>query len=263
MSHQNSMSTRRSFIRKVKSVDINIPDADRIEGIVKSGELNRHGSIRRKIVPRPQDFANDSFFSDKSPSSPVKRTSTPNETFADLDLPEDSVVLSGQQHASPTVLVHGNSRAVIASSETWTTQIAPLEEETLTKIKDCLDSEKVRDIYTLGSRLQDLLTPAEIEEIVCNSHRYGDVISLDLVKALYAHHKGPAVMTSNVNAGEIGKLLLNRDPMANQAPPDLIDQDISTYIIVFFFLSFSFLFDISQPVNICFFKCLSMVTSEM
>lgn len=210
LSHQNSMSTRRSFIRKVKSVDIRAPDADRIEGIVKSGELNRHGSIRRKIVPRPQDFANDSFMSDgkSPPSSPTKRTSTPNETFADLgELADDSTILPAQQHG------------------TAITDIGPLEDETLSKIKDCLNAEKVKDIYTL-SRLQDILTAAEVEEIISKSHLYDNVIGEDLLKALNAaHQRAPSTPQSS---GVAENTTAQAHPIKNKAPPDLIDSDISS-----------------------------------
>jgi len=231
LSHQNSMSTRRSFIRKVKSVDIRAPDADRIEGIVKSGELNRHGSIRRKIVPRPQDFANDSFMSDgkSPPSSPAKRTSTPNETFADLgELADDSTILSAQQHPV-------------------TSDIGPLEDETLSKIKDCLNAEKVKDIYTL-SRLQDLLTAAEVEEIISNSHLYDNVIGEDLLKALNAaHQRAPSTPESGVVENTTAKA----HPIKSKAPPDLIDSDISSCNLLLFYFPPPVLFS-----SFIFFFCL-------
>ena len=166
MTHQNSMSTRRSFIRKVKSVDLHVPDADRIEGIVKSGQLIRHGSIRRKIVPQPSDF--------------ILSAAAANDIEASIRL------------------------------ESIADELAPLDDETLSKIKDCLDGERLKDIYTLGSRLQDLLSPCEIEEIISNSHRYGDVITNDIVLVLKSAETRNSKTESKSN-------------QVNRQAPDLID----------------------------------------
>lgn len=219
------MSTRRSFIRKVKSVDIRVPDADRIEGIVKSGQLNRHGSIRRKIVPQPQDFANDSLYSDQSDTSPVKFTSTPNATFAELDLTNDTVLISGQHNGSAlTPYIDVEKELGITPTDSLivdaaSTEMAPLDDATIQKIKDCLDAEKVKDIYTLGSTLQDLLSAAEIEEIISNSHRYGNVISRDLLLAL-----SEGRIPENVLSNKHGHTQNQRDS-ADNTPPDLIDSN--------------------------------------
>lgn len=171
MTHQNSMSTRRSFIRKVKSVDLHVPDADRIEGIVKSGQLIRHGSIRRKIVPQPNDFV---------------------EAEASIKL------------------------------QPIADELTPLDEETLSKIKDCLDGERLKDIYTLGSRLQDLLLPSEIEEIINNSHRYGDVITSDIVLVLKSAETRNSTCETKSN-------------QVNQQTPDLIDTNDNRNFVHFSF----------------------------
>jgi len=183
MTHQNSMSTRRSFIRKVKSVDLHVPDADRIEGIVKSGQLVRHGSIRRKIVPQPHDF-------------------------------------------------------VAAELESIADELAPLDDETLSKIKDCLDGERLRDIYTLGSRLQDLLSPGEIEEIINNSHRYGDVITTDIVLVLKSAETRNSKSESKSNQ-------INRqtpDLIDNRNSPTSVSPSSFYYLVIFsIWLQFSLL----------------------
>ena len=171
MTHVNSMSTRRSFRRKVQSVDLHEPDADRIEGIVKSGQLNRHGSIRRKIVPQPCDFANDS--------------------FNDVEYKLESIALD----------------------------ISPLDEQTLLKIRDCLDGEKMKDIYTLGSRLQDLLSPAEMKEIINNSHRYSDVIAHDILLVLSETRQHNNYINQSL------KSQLNQ--------PDLIDNNENSKVVFF------------------------------
>lgn len=218
------MSTRRSFMRKIKAVDMRVPDADRIEGIVKSGQLNRHGSIRRKIVPQPQDFINDSLYSDQSETSPVKFTSTPNGTFAELDLANDTMFMSEQQDHDCVLYTNGDvdkSELPVDMPNGVLTEIAPLDDATLLKIMDCLNAEKVRDIYTLGSTLQDLLSTAEVEEIISNSHRYSDVISRDILLALSERRAPEAV-------DPLGK---NKVASVQMAPPDLIDsQDISNIL---------------------------------
>jgi len=235
MTHQNSMSTRRSFMRKIKAVDMRVPDADRIEGIVKSGQLNRHGSIRRKIVPQPQDFINDSLYSDQSESSPVKFTSTPNHTFAELDLANDTIFIPEQQDHEYILTPYSNQEfdketstapAENSIGNVMSTEIAPLDDGTLLKIKDCLDAEKVKDIYTLGSTLQDLLSAAEVEEIISNSHRYSNVISQEILMALSESRTPEGFDPTAKNKMES---VPETSPTAavSCAPPDLIDsQDI-------------------------------------
>ncbi len=240
MTHQNSMSTRRSFMRKIKAVDMRVPDADRIEGIVKSGQLNRHGSIRRKIVPQPQDFTNDSLYSDQSESSPVKFTSTPNHTFAELDLANDTIFIPEQPEHEYILMPYSNKEfdketnlTPAENPNVMSTEIAPLDDGTLSKIKDCLDAEKVKDIYTLGSTLQDLLSAAEIEEIISNSHRYSNVISQEILIALSESRTpdgfDPTAKNKTESVPEIS-------PMAavSSAPPDLIDSQDSKNFLIWF-----------------------------
>lgn len=227
MTHQNSMSTRRSFMRKIKAVDIRVPDAERIEGIVKSGQLNRHGSIRRKIVPQPQDFANDSVYSDHTDPSPVKFTSTPNATFADLELENDTIYMAEEQDDGSVLMSYSNvARGVgiepeqqptepVPAVDGIPTELTPLDDATLMKIKDCLDSDKVRDIYTLGSTLQDLLSAAEIEEIISNSHRYDNVISRDILLALSE--------SRTADGAELGK-----NEVASKPPESISKQGVGT-----------------------------------
>lgn len=49
--HENAFVRHLSFRRKVEGTPINAPDAEKIEGLVRNGEFERHGSMRRKIVP--------------------------------------------------------------------------------------------------------------------------------------------------------------------------------------------------------------------
>uniref|UniRef100_A0A6A7FX31 Protein prune homolog 2-like isoform X1 n=1 Tax=Hirondellea gigas TaxID=1518452 RepID=A0A6A7FX31_9CRUS len=48
--HENAFVRHCSFRRKVELTPINAPDAQTIEDLVRNGEYERHGSIRRKIV---------------------------------------------------------------------------------------------------------------------------------------------------------------------------------------------------------------------
>ena len=242
MTHQNSMSTRRSFMRKIKAVGVCEPDADRIEGIVKSGQLNRHGSIRRKIVPQPQDFICESFDLERS-SSPIKMTSTPNDTFNDFIASDCDSILTSDHALSNASRLTVNHALKEVPVDSWTEQ--RIDDETLSKIRDCLDTNKVKDLYTLGSRLQDLLSPTEIEEIISNSHRYGDVISLDVLLALSesrqdsgndsAHLRNHPNYVSRTEVSAINQQSL---------PPDLIDSNDaskSSFLVGFFyFYSFSY-----------------------
>ena len=257
MTHQNSMSTRRSFIRKIKAAPVCVPDADRIEGIVKAGQLNRHGSIRRKIVPQPQDFAEedaadaaaDAAAADAADSSLhsdaglAKLTSTPNGTFIDFAMADSSI---GAIAASARGV--DSSAVGVGVGET----LAPLDDETLAKIKDCLDANRVRDLYTLGSRLQDLLTSVEIEEIISNSHRYGDVISQDVLLALSESTRhdsghGHDSLPSSLKSSLAFKVIENSDvpaaaaaaAAATTAAPDLVDSSGSRNSFAFFLVCFS------------------------
>lgn len=49
--HENAFVRHLSFRRKVQTTPIHAPDAERIEGLVRTGEFVRHGSIRKKILP--------------------------------------------------------------------------------------------------------------------------------------------------------------------------------------------------------------------
>jgi hypothetical protein len=194
-------------MRKIKAVDMRVPDADRIEGIVKSGQLNRHGSIRRKIVPQPQDFINDSLYSDQSESSPVKFTSTPNHTFAELDLANDTIFIPEQQDHEYILMPYSNKEfdqetSIAQSAENlvgnviMSTEIAPLDDGTLQKI-------------------------------INNSHRYSNVISQEILIAL-SESRTPEGVDSMIKNKMEPVPEISSMATVNCAPPDLIDsQEIS------------------------------------
>lgn len=139
MSHLTSMSTRRSFKRKLRALDVCVAD---LPNNVNNEPQNN--SSRRKIVPQPRDFHDESFISEHSETSPVKLTSTPNQTITDIEMGCESTIHQPGVHVEEM----------------------QLDERTMLKVRECLDSERIKDIYTLGSRLQDLLTPAELMEVM-------------------------------------------------------------------------------------------------
>ena len=133
------MSTRRSFKRKLRALDACIADLPK-----SANNEPQRNSSRRKIVPQPRDFDDESFNSEHSETSPVKLTSTPNQTITDIEMGCESTI------HQPGVQI----------------EEMQLDERTMLKVRECLDSERIKDIYTLGSRLQDLLTPAELMEVM-------------------------------------------------------------------------------------------------
>ncbi|XP_065578138.1 protein prune homolog 2-like isoform X2 [Artemia franciscana] len=167
--HQNVMSSRRSFRRKIQDEPAPYdPDADRIELVVKSGDLQRHNSIRRKIVPLPEDVTDvemrprllqlqESGDEGNSESLTVEI----NRLEDMLNERPDSLKFEGSEHI-----------------------FTPLEAETVTRIRECLNIERFKDLYQLGSRLQDLLTASEIEDIVNNEDKFCSVIDPEIVKIL-------------------------------------------------------------------------------
>lgn len=187
MSNAASMSTRRSFKRKIKSLDIQACVADLpIKEDIEVGEPQRNDSVRRKIVPQPRDFTNDSFSSDQFETSPMKMTSTPNQTLTDFDMGGESTIFSAQPHHD---LLHQmqkddhQDRNFLATEGGTVADDMQLDERTMLKVRECLDSEKVKDLYTLGSRLQDILSPAELMEVMSKRQVNGPLTRTDSIKA--------------------------------------------------------------------------------
>lgn len=69
-----------------------------------------------------------------------------------------------------------------------------VDDATLTKVKACFDAESFKDLYTLAGRLQDLLSPLEVEEIIRNCGVYSAILDQRIVKALALSIK-PQVLT--------------------------------------------------------------------
>lgn len=242
-SHENAFVRHKSFRRKVNLTPINAPDAEKIEGLVLTGEFQRHGSMRRKITEEPEEcFKVDELNLDSNEN--IKDVGTDPSlapdvgTFAkdlkeienmmdDDDLGEDisdivadgNLAKDGPGHFDQAELSSMNSHQSIKRSNTSTPisvnsrsksssnyatvdlsvsatdesvnddsnsdESLSIEQSTLMKVRECLDFTRCRDLYTLSGRLQDMLTPKEVEEILHNSDRYIEYVDKDVIEALH------------------------------------------------------------------------------
>ncbi|KAH7944519.1 hypothetical protein HPB52_020823 [Rhipicephalus sanguineus] len=60
------------------------------------------------------------------------------------------------------------------------------DEDLVAKIRSCFDEAKIKDGYVLSGRLQDLLTPKEVDEIVNNYVSYSSFIDDNILEAVTA-----------------------------------------------------------------------------
>ncbi|XP_045599400.2 uncharacterized protein [Procambarus clarkii] len=70
------------------------------------------------------------------------------------------------------------------TEETQSDESLSIEQSTLMKVRECLDFTKYKAIYNLSGRLQDILTPMEIEEVLNNSERYSEYVNKEVIQAL-------------------------------------------------------------------------------
>ncbi|KAG1693479.1 Protein prune 2 [Nymphon striatum] len=59
-----------------------------------------------------------------------------------------------------------------------------IDKATLQKIRVCFDGQRIKDLYMLSGRLQDIISPEEIEEILSNVEIYSEFIDDDVIEAL-------------------------------------------------------------------------------
>ena len=222
--HENAFVRHKSFRRKVQLTPINAPDAEKIEDLVRAGELYRHGSIRRRIT-------SETDLPKLDPNHNFRETDSDEEKLAgtfERDIKEIENLLNeenGNSHleTADEVVQNSNSDYEISSKnqgitstpksmlsyedsrgygmgdlsvslvdssqiseghdDTNDTSIS-IEQSTLMKIRDCLDVSRYKDMYNLSGRLQDILTPLEVEEVLNNSDRYAEYIDQDVIEAL-------------------------------------------------------------------------------
>ncbi|XP_068217354.1 uncharacterized protein [Palaemon carinicauda] len=253
-SHENAFVRHKSFRRKVNLTPIDAPDAEKIEGLVRTGEFQRHGSIRRKITEEPvtspeDDVKNDrlSLDSNENIKNVVSNATLTTEvgTFA-KDLREIESMLDdndnigedisdiiadtsfskdGQPISFRPLLPISNTSTPIPASvkpnnyltmelsmsatdesvhDESNEESLSIEQSTLMKVKECLDFTKYKDLYNLSGRLQDILTPKEVEEILVNSHRYSDFFDKEIMEALHnslQEHLTNSNSSDNVSSG--------------------------------------------------------------
>lgn len=230
----------KSFRRKVNLTPIHAPDAEKIEGLVRAGEFQRHGSMRRKIMPedttaipeecnsmnRSKMNSNESIqgmHMDTSLSSDIVGTFARDLREIENMLNDDEEMedisgtaagknlaneISGSLHGEIPMELHQGIHHTTTSTpksnstkdsydfatanlslsiaeESAGDESLSIEQSTLMKVRECLDFTKYKDIYNLCGRLQDILTPKEIEEVLNNSERYSEYVNKDVLEALH------------------------------------------------------------------------------
>ncbi|RXG59030.1 Protein prune-like protein 2 [Armadillidium vulgare] len=212
--HENAFVRHLSFRRKVQTTPINAPDADRIEGLVRTGEFIRHGSIRRKILPEEEEEEdqveediegeNDSLSFSKSIEREIReferylskenldefptdaKMQTTPETFEKLkrstSTPKSSIISETNGSHKPFSDQFHND-GIMPSTENFEQNVS-IEESTLRKIQECLDFSAYKDILNFSGRLSDILSPKEVEEVLSNSERYRQYLDREVFEAL-------------------------------------------------------------------------------
>lgn len=254
-SHEKAFVRHKSFRRKVNLTPIHAPDAEKIEGLVRTGEFQRHGSMRRKLMPEdttaiPEEYngmnksnlnGNESIQGmqiDTSFSSDVVGTFArdlreienmlnDNDEVEDIsdtlasrsltneisdNLVHDQVPLElhqGNQHTTTSTPKSNSTKdscdfasaniSLSIAEESHGDESLSIEQSTLMKVRECLDFTKYKDIYNLSGRLQDILTPKEIEEVLNNSERYSEYVNKDVLEAL--HNSLQEQQNNNNNTG--------------------------------------------------------------
>lgn len=223
-SHENAFVRHKSFRRKVHLTPIDAPDAEKIEGLVRTGEFQRHGSIRRKMVPEEPSIIveNGQNLSELNESTQETKSNMNSEItgafakdlreiesmlddevgnvsdiigdLSDEGSEEQSISITNVQGSTSTPK---SSRENASSSsgagdyfmspkeENTSDENLSIEQSTMMKVRECLDFTKLKDIYVLSGRLQDILTDKEVEEILNNSERYSEYVNKEVIEALH------------------------------------------------------------------------------
>lgn len=243
--HENAFVRHQSFRRKVELTPINAPDAEKIEGLVRTGEFERHGSMRRKIVANVSGTDADEaglykLEEDEADNEAGKQSMQEfSEDFREIEkmmddnglgsaqessyIPRNSAIVGTKlghlgEDATPRLLMMRGKNAFTSTPNTQYASTADyasidlsaslhdhslsnnkscsvgehndmeslsIEQSTINKVKECMDFSKCKDIYSLTGKLQDMLTPVEMEEVLNNSHRYVDYIDSGVLEALF------------------------------------------------------------------------------
>ncbi|KAH8024084.1 hypothetical protein HPB51_021429 [Rhipicephalus microplus] len=122
------------------------------------------------------------FSSPNNDSYALVRHSTPNASKTSLDLIAEQYsddVARINLHNLPPPLENGNS---FLFEEKASGELP--DEDLVAKIRSCFDEVKIKDGYVLSGRLQDLLTPQEVDEIVNNYVSYSSFIDDNILEAV-------------------------------------------------------------------------------
>ncbi|KAG0715015.1 Protein prune 2 [Chionoecetes opilio] len=223
-SHENAFVRHKSFRRKVHLTPIDAPDAEKIEGLVRTGEFERHGSIRRKMVPEEPGIlienADNTSSLDQTGhetksnmshhiTGPFAKDLREIESMLDDNEVGDVSDILGDLHneSDGKEAPEGGNQAATSTPKTSSTNSSSnhsdedfsfscreestsddnlsIEQSTLMKVRECMDFTKHKDVYVLSGRLQDILTPVEVEEILNNSERYSEYVNKDVIEVLH------------------------------------------------------------------------------
>ena len=187
------MSRQESIRRRMKGVPVeDAAEFARIGRVVASGELSKHDSIRRKLVghnARPALFP--THFEEGDPRALWGKAGEASS----WKRPEDDPNSHGDPLASynpagedaSLMLMLDKARLPDSEVDQSAPSLNPIsfvDDATLSKVRACFDSESFKDLYTLAGRLQDLLSPQEVEEIIRNQNVYSTILDERIVSAL-------------------------------------------------------------------------------
>ena len=212
-SHENAFVRHKSFRRKVNLTPIDAPDAEKIEGLVRTGEFQRHGSIRRKMVPEETSLVlkdvENTFSPDQTKSKDIigpfaKDLREIESMLDDSEVGDVSDIINDFQNdgdGDGKEMLGGANQAATSTpksstnttgdysinykQENITEDNVSIEQTTLAKVRECLDFTNYKDIYVLSGRLQDILTAKEVEEVLNNSERYSEYVDQEVIEALH------------------------------------------------------------------------------
>lgn len=111
-------------------------------------------------------------------------------------------------HLSPAANASSNGDAegylLSPKEENISDEKMSIKQSTMMKVCECLDFTKLKEIYVLSVRLQDILTDLEVEKILNNSERYSEYVNKEVIEALHnslQEQQKSLSMTSQFDSG--------------------------------------------------------------
>ncbi|XP_070393288.1 protein prune homolog 2-like isoform X2 [Dermacentor albipictus] len=180
----------------------------------------------------PTSLPSFGFSSQNDDSYAQVKHSTPNASKTSLDpaieLYSDDVARINL-HNLPPSLDNGNS---FLFEEKASGELP--DEELVVKIRRCFDETKIKDGYVLTGRLQDLLTPKEVDEIVNNYVSYSSFIDDNILEAVVELAGGSqSLKNSNSHQSREKKVIVpNLEPFTDDSSDIVVvayeEDDISS-----------------------------------